>query len=52
MIYGQMGYNKKACETRQHMLFFCIYFKLCKLQLLLLIQIYGCSIVLQSLIIY
>lgn len=30
-ICGQMGYNKKTCETRQHILFFYIYFKLCQL---------------------
>jgi hypothetical protein len=39
-ICGQRGHNRKTCETRQRMLFFCISFKLCKLQLLFLIQLF------------
>jgi hypothetical protein len=30
-ICCQIGHNKKTCETRQHILFFYIYFKLCQL---------------------
>ena len=38
-ICSQISHNKKTCKTRQHMLIIYICSKLCKLQLLFLIQV-------------